>query len=125
VSLEPNSRLETAILVLGFAAALAAGVFAYQVGGPYGDRGRQDPRVQRTVNAETGKVTSVAFDADGDRRIDRWCAMDGERLLWMDVDENGDGVPDVREYYGPGLKLDRTEPLVHGRLVGAGPAGAK
>jgi hypothetical protein len=43
--------------------------------------------------------------------------MDGERLLRMDVDENGDGAVDRREYYGPGERLERTEYLERGQVV--------
>ena len=35
----------------------------------------------------------------------------------MEIDEDGDGVPDRREHYGPGEKLERTEYLERGRIV--------
>ena len=97
------------MLVLGLVAAVVSGVVAYQAGGPYGDRNEQHPRVQRVCDPATGKLTMVAYAADGRFRIDHWCYMDGERLLRMDVDENGDGAVDRREYYGPGERLERTE----------------
>jgi hypothetical protein len=43
--------------------------------------------------------------------------MDGERLLRMDVDENGDGAVDWREHYGPGERLERTEYLDRGQVT--------
>ena len=97
------------ILAVGLTGAVASGVLAYRTGGPYGDRNDVDPRLRRVYDPGTGKLTMVAFAADGSLRIDHWCEMDGERLLRMDVDENADGVPDRREHYGPGEKLERTE----------------
>lgn len=93
---------------------MVSGVVAYRVGGPYGDLNEQDPRVRRVYDPATGKLTMVAYDANGNLRLDHWCYMDGERLLRMDVDENEDGAIDRREYYGPG---ERIEYLDHGRVT--------
>jgi len=109
--------LVAAILVLGLAGAVVSGVVAYQTGGPYGDRNDTDPRLHREYDPGTGKVTKVAFAADGSLRIDHWCEMDGERLLRMEIDDDGDGVADRREHYGPGERLERTEYLERGRIV--------
>jgi hypothetical protein len=115
--LRHSSRLERIVLIVGYLLATASGVVAWHVAGPYGLRTAHDPRVQRGYDPSTGRVTMVAFDADGDLRIDRWCLMDGERLLRMDADDDADGVPDRRSYYGPGERLLRTEYLDHGRVV--------
>ena len=107
------------ILAVGLTGAVASGVLAYRTGGPYGDRNDVDPRLRRVYDPGTGKLTMVAFAADGSLRIDHWCEMDGERLVRMDVDENADGVPDRREHYRPGEKLERTEvalPLIAAAL---------
>ena len=114
-----------ALLVLGLVAAVVSGVIAYQVGGPHGDRNDQDPRLQRVYDPVTGKLTMVAYAADGSFRIDHWCYMDGERLLRMDVDENGDGAVDRREYYGEGERLERTEYLERGHVVRAEAPGGQ
>jgi hypothetical protein len=108
-----------AIVTLGLMAAVASGVVAYRVSGPYGDRNEQDPRLQRVFDQATGKLTMVAFAADGSFRVDHWCYMDGERLVRMDVDGNGDGAVDRREYYGPGERLERTEYLERGQVARA------
>jgi hypothetical protein len=112
-----RKRLVPVLLVLGLAAAVVSGVVAYQIGGPHGDLNEQDPRLQRVYDPVTGKLTMVAYAADGSFRIDHWCYMDGERLLRMDVDENGDGAVDRREYYGEGERLERTEYLELGRVT--------
>ncbi len=112
-------RAVKAILTFGLVAAVASGVVAYRAGGPYGDRNDRDPRLRRVYDPVTGKLTVVAFAADGSFRLDHWCYMDGERLLRMDVDDNGDGAVDRREYYGPGERLERTEYLERGRVARA------
>jgi hypothetical protein len=58
-----------------------SGVVAYRAGRPYGDLNDQDPRVSRVYDPATGKLTMVAYAADGSLRLDHWCYMDGERLL--------------------------------------------
>lgn len=105
------------ILAVGLSAAVVSGVVAYRAGGPYGDRNEQDPRVRRVYDPASGKLTMVAYAADGSLRLDHWCYMDGERLVRMDVDEDGDGAVDRREYYGPGERLEVTEYLDHGRVT--------
>jgi hypothetical protein len=97
--------------------AVVSGVVAYRVSRPYGDRHDDDPRLQRVYDPVIGRVTVVAYDSDGDLRIDRWCQMDGERLIRMDADDDADGAIDRREYYGPGERLERTEYLDHGRVI--------
>ena len=108
-------RLAAAIMVVGLAGAAVLGAVAYRSGGPHGERAGSDPRVRRVYDPATGRLTMVAFAADGSLRIDHWCYMDGERLLRMDVDDNRDGRPDRREYYGPGERLERTEYLEAGK----------
>jgi hypothetical protein len=110
-------RLETLILVTGFTLAVVSGVASYRANGPYGDRRDEDPRVQRVYDPATGRLTMVAYDADGDLRLDRWCYMDGERLLRMDVDADGDGAVDRREYYRADGKIERTEFLDGSRVI--------
>ena len=112
-----RSSLQGVILVVGLAVAAVSGVVAYRAGGPYGDLNDQGPRVSRAYNPATGKLTLVAYAADGSLRLDHLCYMDGERLLRMDVDDNAHGAVERREYYGPGERLERTEYLDRGQVT--------
>jgi len=47
-------------------------VVAYRASGPYGDPDEQDPRVSRVYDPATGKLTMVAYAADGSLRLDHW-----------------------------------------------------
>jgi hypothetical protein len=102
-------RLERAIMIAGFAAAVTTGIAGYAAGGRYGERSRSDPRVLRVRDGATGTLRLIAFDADGDGRFDTWCHMEGDRVYQLDLDDNGDGRIDRREFYGSDGALLRTE----------------
>jgi hypothetical protein len=59
---------------------------------------RGNDRVQPKYD-ETGRLTQLTFDRDGDGRIDTWGFMDGARVVRVEVDENGDGKVDRWEYH--------------------------
>ena len=109
--LRRRRRVAAAIMVVGLAGAVASGAVAYRTGGARGEKADRDPRVQRVYDPATGRLTMVAYAADGSLRIDHWARMDGERLLSLEIDDDRDGRPDRREYYGPGEQLERTEVL--------------
>jgi hypothetical protein len=90
-------------------AAMVSGVVSFNREGPYGDRAGVDPRVRKEYDPRTGELRLVAFDADGDLRVDTWSYMEGARLLRMEVDADDDGRIDRRSYYGAGEDLHRTE----------------
>lgn len=110
-ALRRQRRAAATIVVVGLTGAVVSGAVAYRAGGPRGELAGGDPRVQRTYDPATGRLTMVAYAADGSVRIDRWAYMDGERLLRLDIDEDHDGRVDRREYYGAGERLERTEYL--------------
>ncbi len=108
----------TLIICVGFVAAVASGVVSYRAQGRYGDLHQPDPRVRKEFDPQTGELTLVAFDSDGNLRIDTWSHMKGDRLIRMDVDADEDGTIDSRSFYGAGEVLDRTEYVDStGRLI--------
>jgi len=46
-----------------------------------------------------GRLTRLAYDADGNGKHDMWAHMDGARLIKLEADENGDEQIDRWEYY--------------------------
>ena len=112
------SRPTTLIICVGFVAAVASGVVSYRGQGRYGDLDESDPRVRKEFDPQTGELTLVAFDSDGNLRIDTWSYMKGDRLIRMEVDADEDGAIDSRSFYSPGEVLDRTEYVDStGRLI--------
>ena len=102
-------RWQTAILVTGLALAIASGIVAYRIGGPYGEGLQEDRRVRRVVNEETRATEMLSYDIDGDLRFDTWSYMDGERAIRTEYDVDGDGRVDTWEYYradGTTARLD-------------------
>ncbi len=87
------------MLVTGLLAATASGIAAWRISGPYGERDREDPRLQKIVDPATGRLRLLIYDADGDGRLDTWSHMDGDRVLRLETDEDGDGVIDRWESY--------------------------
>ena len=123
--MKPWSSLEKVVVIAGFIVAAASGVYAWRAYGPHGERADIDPRVRRIYNATTGRVDVVVFDSDGDLRFDTWSYMDGDRLVRMDTDDDGNGTIDRRQYFRPGEILDQTEFLdAAGRIVRTEPAVA-
>ena len=111
-------RIDRLILGGAVVAAVASGVASYRLQGPYGDQHASDPRVRKEYDARTGQLTLIVFDADANRVLDTWSYMSGERLMRMDVDDDEDGKPDRRSFYGAREVLARTEHLDSaGRVV--------
>lgn len=76
-----------------------SGGIAYHVGGPHGEGLRDDPRVRRVIDRESGAVQRVMYDLDGDFRIDRWSELEGERVVRTAYDLDDDGQIDHWEYF--------------------------
>lgn len=47
----------------------------------------------------TGRLVQLSADQNGDRRLDQWTYMDGNRPLRGEADTNGDGRIDRWEYF--------------------------
>jgi hypothetical protein len=48
---------------------------------------------------QTGRLTQLTYDRDGDGKIDTWGYMDGSRVVRVEIDENGDGKVDRWEHH--------------------------
>lgn len=59
-------------------------------------------RVQPTFDKDTGHLTRLEADANGDGKVDTWGYMDGMRVVRVEIDENGDGKVDRWEYHSQG-----------------------
>lgn len=53
-----------------------------------------------TYNPKTGRLTRLAYDSNGDGRIDTWAYMDGPKVLRIEISTHHDGKIDRWEYYG-------------------------
>jgi hypothetical protein len=79
-------------------------------------------------DAANGRLTRLAYDADGDGRVDAVASMDGRQVRSVELDRDGDGLPDRWEYYdtsaasgaphGSAPRLRRVEQVVrHGAAI--------
>lgn len=96
------------------ATAVLAALFAACGGKPSkpADGAGTDPqhKTTATYNQETGQLTDLTSDRNGDGKPDTWAKMDGKRLLSIAIDRNGDGVPDRWETYSTAASLGVTPP---------------
>ena len=53
----------------------------------------------RSEYDESGRLTRLTYDRNGDGKIDTWGFMDGSRVVRVEVDENADGKVDRWEYH--------------------------
>ena len=93
----------------GLVLAVASGVIACRVGGPYGELLNPDPRVRRVYNDETGTLELVMYDTSGNLRWDMWSYMDGDRVLRMEYDNNEDGLIESWEYFRADQTTERLD----------------
>ena len=56
-------------------------------------------RIEPAYDRDTGKLSTLAHDSNGDGTHDTWAFMDGARLTRLEADENQDGKIDRWEYY--------------------------
>jgi hypothetical protein len=72
-----------------------------------------DQGLRPAYDTVTGRLRSLAYDADRDRHFEWVAYFDGRRLSRVDVDENGDGRLERREFYEAGPVQDHgSEPVL-------------
>jgi antitoxin component YwqK of YwqJK toxin-antitoxin module len=64
---------------------------------------------------QSGRLTRLTYDRNGDGKIDTWGYMDGARVVRVEVDEDGDGKVDRWEYH-----KDPSSPAEAGRHESSG-----
>lgn len=64
-------------------------------------------RIHPAYDKATGRLRELAYDSDGNGRIDTWTEMDGTRPVRSRIDRNEDGRIDRWEEYGDGGALVR------------------
>src|ERR1700752_259632 len=69
----------------------------------------RNERVQPTFDKDTGRLTRLEADSNGDGEVDTWGYMDGMRVVRVEVDENGDGTVDRWEFHKQGLAGQRVQ----------------
>lgn len=65
----------------------------------------------------TGKLARLSYDSDADGRTDMVAAMDGATVRTVEIDEDGDGLFDRREYYDRGETAVRVERVARQRQI--------
>jgi hypothetical protein len=58
-------------------------------------------RIQAQYDRQTGRLSRLQYDANGNGKTDTWAFMDGTRISRLEADENEDGRVDRWEYYNP------------------------
>lgn len=97
----PPSRLELRIFGTGFVLAVISGVAMYQIGGPYGERLRDEPGAGRVYDPDTGLLKLLATDLNSNLWFDMWSHYADGRVVRSELDENEDGVIDYWRHYAP------------------------
>jgi hypothetical protein len=64
-------------------------------------------RIQPVYDRETGRLTLLKYDANGDGTPDTFSYMDGTRVVRIEIDQDQDGKIDRWEYYGPDRRLEK------------------
>ena len=64
-------------------------------------------RAVPSYDAFTGRLVQLSADQDGDRRVDQWTYLDGNRPLRGEADTDGDGRIDRWGYFDANAQLQR------------------
>jgi hypothetical protein len=81
----------------------AAAVLALAVGAGCRDGSQArlaESGISPIYNPQTGRLEQLVSDRDRDGRQETRAFMDGGVIKYVEIDRNGDGVPDRWEYYG-------------------------
>src|SRR2546427_10342023 len=62
-------------------------------------------RIEPVYDKNTGQLTLLKYDANGNGKVDTWSYMAGARVVRIEIDKDEDGKIDRWEYYGPDQKL--------------------
>ena len=64
-------------------------------------------RIEPVYDKNTGQLTLLKYDSNGNGKVDTWSYMAGARVVRIEIDKDEDGKIDRWEYYGAGQKLER------------------
>lgn len=67
-------------------------------------------RLATEYDQTTGRLTKIAYDANGNGTHDTWAYMDGARLIRLEADENENGRIDRWEHYPAAADTGRVPP---------------
>jgi hypothetical protein len=64
-------------------------------------------RIAPEYDPQTGRLTLLKYDSNGNGRVDTWSYMDGARVVRVEIDEDEDGTIDRWEYYTADQKIEK------------------
>jgi len=71
------------------------------------EAGTATNRIEPVYDKQSGRLTLLKYDSDGDGKIDTFCYMDGARVVRIEIDLDQDGKIDRWEYYTADQKLEK------------------
>jgi O-antigen ligase len=91
-------KLELAIAIGTTVVAVASGVIAYRISGPYGESAA-DRRIHRIYDVPAKRLTQLFYDKDGNGIFDVWIDLRNPASTVIEKDSNEDGIPESRERF--------------------------
>jgi hypothetical protein len=98
-------RTSTIIFLSAAFAATTAGCTGAAAPAPTPKELRIPKRVKAIYNEQTNRLEQLMYDSNLNGTLDAWGHMDATRVLWVEIDQDEDGVIERWEYYGPDQKL--------------------
>jgi hypothetical protein len=93
------------ILLCAVIGAMAAGCTSTAAPAPPNPAPRTPKRIKAIYNEHTNRLEQLMYDSNLNGKLDAWGHMDATRVLWVEIDQDEDGVIERWEYYGPDQKL--------------------